>query len=234
MSVSIVMPCYNEQDIIKTVVNDYHKEIVSKIPGSEFIIIDDSSTDDTYAILKRLESSLGDIRIFRMPINGGHGKALRKGYALAKGEWIFQVDSDNQFKSGEFWNFYALRDKYDLILGFRKNRHDHPPRRILSGLLLIVNFIFFGAWIKDANCPFRIMKKALTDRLNDFAGSEAIAPNIIISIIAKVKGLKTIELPVSHRERQTGHSSLIRFKLIKFCLIGFWQLILLKIRLLTG
>jgi glycosyltransferase involved in cell wall biosynthesis len=232
MPVSIVMPCYNEGEIIETVVNAYHKEIIAKIPGSEFIIIDDCSTDGTYTILKKLQSQLMALRIFRMPINSGHGKTIRNGYELAKREWIFQVDSDNQFQSSDFWKLYSLKDKYDFILGFRKQRVDHPLRQMLSYIMCIVNLIFFGAWIKDANCPFRIMKRAMLDKLTDFVDSQAIAPNIIISILAKKKGFKTIEIPVLHYNRKTGRSSLKNYKLIKLCLIGFWQLILLRIRLL--
>ena len=49
--VSVVMPVYNEEEIIQQTVRDYHSEIVKQLPGSEMVIVDDCSTDGTPAIL---------------------------------------------------------------------------------------------------------------------------------------------------------------------------------------
>ncbi len=75
--VSIVMPVFNEEEIIEKSVRDYHSEIVRQLPGSEMVIVDDCSTDSTAIILKNLTQELEGIQILKTEKNSGHGKALR-------------------------------------------------------------------------------------------------------------------------------------------------------------
>lgn len=228
MSVSVVMPCYNEEEVIERVIRTYYNEIISKIVDSELIVVDDSSNDNTYNILGRLKSELPKLRVLKTPLNSGHGKAVRMGYESATGEYVFQADSDTQFEVKDFWKLYTLKEHYDFILGFRKKRHDSIQRLLLSKIICIMNFIIFGVWIKDANCPFRLIKKRVLDSLLEDIDKEALAPNIIISILAKKKRIKLKEVPVTHYQRKTGVSSLRSLRLINFSLKGFMQLLAMR------
>lgn len=228
MSVSIVMPSYNEEEIIEKVIRNYYDEIILKIDDSEFIAVDDCSKDSTYNILTNLQTQLPKLKVLRTPVNSGHGKAIRMAYEIAKGDYVFQIDSDNQFVSKDFWKLYPLRVNYDFVLGFRKTRRDPMVRLFLSRVIRIVNFILFGVWIKDVNCPFRLIKKMVLEQLLIFIDTEALTPNIMLSILAKTKRIKMIEIPIIHYARKTGVVSLIDWKLIKFVLRGFKQLLILK------
>ena len=87
MSVSIVMPCYNEEEIIESVVIDYCNEIIfSKVDDSEFIVIDDCSVDNTYKILERLKEKFSKLKVMKTSVNSGHGKAVRMGYENSQKE----------------------------------------------------------------------------------------------------------------------------------------------------
>lgn len=227
MSVSVVMPCYNEEETIEEVVRAYYEEVVSKIDDSEFIVVDDCSKDNTRNILERLGSELPKLKVLKTPVNSGHGKAMRMGYEAAQKEWIFQVDSDNQFDTNDFLELYALKDDYDFIVGFRRIRHDPLHRLILTRIICFTNLILFGIWIKDANCPFRLIRKKILDQLLKFVYEEAVAPNIMISILARKEGIKTIEVPITHYGRKTG-SAISNWKLINFAINGFKQLLELK------
>lgn len=229
MSVSIVMPCYNEEKIIEKVVRDYYNEIISKVDNSEFIVVDDCSKDNTYNILISLQAQLPKLRILRMPVNSGHGRAIRIAYEVANGDYIFQVDSDDQFKSQDFWKLYPLRVNYDFVLGFRKVRRDPAARLFLSQLIRIVNLFLFSSWIRDANCPFRLIKKTVLEQLLMLIDRETLAPNIMLSILTKIESIRMIEVAVDHYTRKTGGVSLQNWNLIKFALRGFKQLITLKI-----
>jgi glycosyltransferase involved in cell wall biosynthesis len=225
MSVSVVMPCYNEEKTVEQVVRDYYNEAVAGNGDSEFIAVDDCSTDNTAKILDGLKKELPRLNVMKTPLNSGHGKALRTGYEAAQKEWVFQLDSDGQFDAKDFQRLYAERDKYDFILGFRKVRRDPLHRLFLSGVIRMINFFVFGAWVKDANCPFRLIKKETLDGLLKLFDKEAMAPNIMISVLAKRKGIKTIEIPVAHYEKKTGTASLTHWALVKFAYKGFWQLL---------
>jgi len=228
MSVSIVMPCYNEEEIIEKAIRACYSEIISKIDDSEFIIIDDCSRDNTHNILKRLKVEFPRLRVLKTPVNSGHGKAVRMGYDSATKEYIFQIDSDNQFDAKNFWKLYALKGDFDFILGFRKVRHDPLHRLVLSRTIRIMNLILFGVWIKDVNCPFRLIKKVVLDELLKLVDRETLAPNIMISILAKKKRIKMAEVPVPHYRRKTGVVSIANWKLIRVSLKGFMQLLELK------
>jgi len=226
MSVSIVMACYNEEEIIETVVRDYHNQVIERIDNSEFIIIDDCSSDQTPYILAKLVNELPELKVLRTQVNLGHGKAIRMGYETAQKEWVFQVDSDNQFKAEDFWLLYKVINEYDFILGFRKNRQGPLVRLILTGLIRFVNFLLFRVWIKDANCPFRLIKRELLHETLECIDTEALAPNIMISILIKKKGMRMKEVPISHYERKTGVPSIKDYRLLKFGFKGFRQLLL--------
>lgn len=228
MSISIVMPCYNEEEVIEKVVKTYYDEIISRINDSEIIIVDDCSRDNTPNILGGLKVELPRLRALKTSVNSGHGKAMRMGYKAATKAYVFQVDSDDQFKAKDFWKIYALKDNYDFILGFRKKRHDPLSRLILTKIISFINFILFGVWIKDCNCPFRLIKKEVLDNFLKVVDKEALAPNIMISILAKKKRIKMMEVPITHYERKDGTTSLVNWRLIKFALKGLKQLTVLK------
>jgi len=228
MSLSIVMPCYNEAGVIESVIRSFHKEITNKVRCSEFIIVDDSSTDNTSDILNKLKLEFNNIRILRTEKNVGHGKAVRLGYDNVKYDYVFQVDSDNQFNVEDFPKFYELKDKFDFILGYRVNRNDPVSRLILTRILRLLVVIIFGIRVKDINCPYRLIKREKLTELIKEIDTNALTPNIMLSILAKKRGLKFTEIAVSHNKRQTGFIFAFSWKLIKFSFTAFFQV--LKIR----
>lgn len=222
------MPCYNEEGTIEQVVLSFHHEVISKIENSEFIVIDDSSTDSSYEILRELEKKLCNLKILQTKKNSGHGKAILIGYKHASKEHVFQVDSDNQFDPKDFHLLYELKDNFDFILGFRKIRDDPYSRIILSIFLRIINRIIFRTNLKDCNCPFRIIKRSILFDLLSYIDNDSLTPNILLSILAKKKGVKLIEVPISHYKRKTGEEFGFSFKLINFSLRAHIQLLKLR------
>jgi dolichol-phosphate mannosyltransferase len=101
--VSIVMPAYNEVDIIRATVEEWSREVVRRIPGAELIVVDDCSKDGTGAVLDGLAAQMPWLRVVRPPHNGGHGKALLLGFQSSQCDFIFQTDSDRQHLPEEFW-----------------------------------------------------------------------------------------------------------------------------------
>ncbi|MFC1646382.1 glycosyltransferase family 2 protein [Candidatus Omnitrophota bacterium] len=225
MSVSIIMPCYNEAAFIEKVVRNYYEAIISKISDSELIVVDDCSHDNSLHILNSLQTEYPKLKVLRTASNSGHGRAIRTGYENATKKYIFQVDSDDQFDANDFWKFYDVREDYDFVLGVRKDRSDPPERIVLSWVVNAANFLVFGIWMKDSNCPFRLMKKEITDTYLKMIPNDAIAPNLMLSLIAKKNRAKMLELPVSHFIRNGTPASSSTWKLTKLALKGFTQLL---------
>ena len=153
----IVIPVYNEEDIIEKVIYDW-LTVAKKFNGF-LIIINDGSTDNSIKILEKLKKINNRVLVINKK-NSGHGPTVYMGYKIAlkrKFNFIFQVDSDDQFFIKDFIKLWSLKDKNSLILGFRKKRYDSFHRLIITRVLKLFNFIFFKKYIYDANVPYRLM-----------------------------------------------------------------------------
>ena len=130
--VTIVMPAWNEGEIIEACVREWYDEVVSKIPGSQLIVVDDCSTDATGRIVRELGTRLPGVICVRPERNGGHGKALRTGFEHATQEFVFQTDSDRQHLPSDFWKLWELRDQADFVFGIRSERADGTVRVVIT------------------------------------------------------------------------------------------------------
>jgi dolichol-phosphate mannosyltransferase len=226
--ISIVMPVYNEEEILERTVREHHSEIIEAIPGSEFVIVDDCSTDKSPRILERLEKELSGIKVLRPEKNGGHGKALRLGFENASCDLIFHTDSDYQNNPKDFWKLYSKLEHADLIIGYRSSRSDPLHRLVITRLLRLVNMLSFGYYIKDANSPFKLVSKKCLINCLESISPDAFAPSILLALTAKWKGYRVMEIPVEHFARKTGKVSIANWKLIKACLMSLSNTIKLR------
>ena len=232
--VSVVIPVFNEEAVIEKTIRGYHNEILGRLPGSEMIVVDDCSTDETPLILKRLADELYGISILRLSRNVGHGKALRLGFEDANHDMVFHADSDYQFDPGDFGKLYAAADESDLVIGYRVSRQDPFHRLMISHVLRALNYILFGIDIRDANSPFKIIRAECLKQCLEFIDPDAFAPSIMIAVTAKRKGYRVREVPVKHFPRKTGKTTLVKLRLVKILLRCLVQNIKLKIALMKG
>ena len=123
---SIVMPAYNEEEIVEKTVREWYGEVISRIPGSELIVVNDCSKDGTGEVLARLAREIPALRPLTPERNGGHGRALRYGFDHVTQDWVFQTDSDRQHLPSDFWKTLGACGKRAIsCLGVRS----HARRR---------------------------------------------------------------------------------------------------------
>jgi dolichol-phosphate mannosyltransferase len=215
---SIVMPVYNEAAIIESVVDSFETLVLNRLPGSEFILVDDASTDATGTILDSLAVRHKNVRIVHQEKNGGHGCALLAGYREAKGNFIFHSDSDNQHDPSEFWKLERFAADFDVVLGVRVERQDPLVRRIITRLNRFLCHVFFRSSLQDHNSPFKVYSRTALDAVLAIINPlKPFAPSIEMALVARKLHLKIKEVPVSHWPRKTGQVSLFRWGLAKAC-----------------
>jgi dolichol-phosphate mannosyltransferase len=206
--VTIVMPAYNEGDIIADTVEEWHKEVIAKLPGARLLVIDDRSTDETEAVLAGLAQSKRGVQYLRRDTNGGHGQALLFGFRHVQTEYVFQTDSDRQHCPAEFWRLWELRSQCDFVFGVRASRQDGGFRRVVTTLMRILNCILWQAWISDANCPFKLMRRDALEAVLAEIPQDAFIPMVMVSIVARRAGFRVAEVSVTHLPRSGGTQSL--------------------------
>jgi len=230
--VSIVMPAYNEGDIIAATVEEWHKEVASRIP-SELIVVDDCSTDRTNEVLQTLTRTIPGLRVVRPAHNGGHGRALRLGFEQARGEFIFQTDSDRQHLPAEFWKLWELRESSDFIFGMRSTREDGLFRVFVTRTMRLLNLLTWQVWIPDANCPFKLMRTQSLQTVLERVPADSFIPMVMVSILARKMRFRFREVLVTHLPRKGGQQSLKG--ILKWIKVGsrcFFQLF--QLRLMMG
>ncbi|MBF0574905.1 glycosyltransferase family 2 protein [Dysgonomonas sp. GY617] len=219
MKLYIVLPAYNEEENIEAVVKQWYPVIEQISSDSKLVIFDDGSKDSTYAKLVDLESKYPQL-IGKTKINSGHGGTCLALYNYAienNADYIFQTDSDGQTDPAEFWQFWNKRDSFDIGIGVRNAREDGSSRILVTRVLRIVIRFTFGLDLKDANTPFRLMKKEHLIEYLNLIPKDFFLSNVLISVIAKKKNEKFLWLPITFKPRQGGVNS-INFK--RICKIG--------------
>jgi len=201
-SLSVVIPCYNEAGAIEQAVRSALSEATSLTGDLEILAVDGNSTDGTLEKLRALETKIPQLRVIVQPSDRrGHGRALLLGYEAASKEWIFQMDSDDQFDTTDLPKLAANCENFDFITGIRQNRKDPLPRLLLSATIRMFLLLSTGLRLRDPNCPFRLMRAASLRTLLAKVPENAIAPNIFLSLLARTENLRVKEVPVAHKER---------------------------------
>jgi len=224
VSLSVVMPAYNEEESIEDAVKDVVVNILNHIPQAELIVIDDGSTDTTPVLLEKLMQKDSRVRAYRKS-NGGHGPAIISGLSHAKGELVFLVDSDLQIPLDGFVDHWQkIQQGYDGVFGVRRKRDDPRLRLWLTGVIRQVIPLLFGVSIFDANVPYKLFKRNLWDEAKVYIPDSTLAPSLFLAVYLKRKGYRIYEVDIPHRERERGEVSIKRWKLFKFCLDAFREL----------
>jgi dolichol-phosphate mannosyltransferase len=222
LKLAIVIPVYNESGCIEKVIRSWGTFIQQYLPNESFkiIVVNDGSKDQTPQILDALSSELNYLQVVHQK-NGGHGNAVLNGYKIATTlhpEWVFQVDSDNQFLPDDFPKLWSRKEESNFILGYREKRYDDANRLVITRIVRMINLALFGVYIVDSNIPYRLIKGAYLPKLLNALPNYPFAPNIFLSVLAKRDGNDLMSISVTHKERITGQVSIIKWKLLKVCM----------------
>lgn len=222
---TVIMPVYNEEGAIVQAIDEVQRHVLDLVPDAELVVVDDGSRDATGALLDAAAADDSRIKVIHQP-NGGHGAALLTGLKVARGEYIFLIDSDRQIPLDEFETAWAeMIEGRDAVFGVRRRRFDPALRLYLTRLVRESVFVLFRVRLLDANVPYKLFRRAIWSDAQPYVPDGTLAPSMFLAIVAKSRGYNIVELDVTHKERDTGEVSLRKFKLLKFCARGLGQMI---------
>lgn len=221
----VVIPVYNEEAIIQTVIKDWATTLRDLKIDFELRVYNDGSKDTTLAKLQEITPIYPELTVIDK-LNSGHGPTILKGYREADSTFVFQVDSDNEMKAKYFEALWKERALYDFIIGRREFSFKVPmPRKIVSFMAKKAVHFFYGKGISDVNVPYRLMRKAKFLKIFEAIPSDTFAPNVIISgmAIRQKLNIKTCYVPTDFRA--TGTVTIQRMKLLNVAITSFRQTI---------
>lgn len=207
----LVMPVFNEAASVRKVVLEWFEEIENWTEQFIFLAVDDGSSDQTGAILERLQRQLGSRLEVVKQTNQGHGQSCLNAYRIAlerKIPYVFQIDSDGQCDPQYFFRFWRQRDKCDVIYGRRFRRDDGWRRVLASAVLKWTLRIFAGVSCVDANVPYRLIRTEILEEPVKKIPKNFFLANVALSVLLKrTKSVRHGVVPIRFRERYGGEPS---------------------------
>jgi dolichol-phosphate mannosyltransferase len=202
-TLSIVIPAYNEERFIGTLLERIRAVDLTPLGVTkEVIVVDDGSSDRTVEIA----SGVPGIRVHRMPVNGGKGKAVRAGIGLATGELLIIQDADLEYDPNDYVPMVqALQaGRGDVVYGSRylgRGRHPNQslPAYVGGRSLSLVALFFTGRYLTDTVTAYKLFRRT------DLAGLplETSGFELDHEITARMlaRGRRIVEVPVSYHPR---------------------------------
>ncbi len=200
MKLSIIIPAYNEEKTIASVIETIPKEF-SSIDKVEVIVIDDGSTDKTVEIAQKCGAT-----VFSFKENQGLAKAISLGFSKCienNSDIMIILDADNQYDSKEIPLILKpiIEKKADIVLGDRQiKKLDHMPtqKKIGNQIASKVLSSVMGIKISDGQTGFRAFNRESMKRIHLFSNYTYTQETIMQ---AKFKNLKIAQVPITFRKR---------------------------------
>ena len=199
-SLSIIIPIFNEAESLPSL----FKELKSEFGNSssvEIVFVNDGSTDSSQQSIERAILDNSTWKMINLYRNYGKSIALQAGIECSSGEIIGTLDADLQDDPKEIAKLIDLSDKFDLVIGWKKNRLDPLEKRIASKIFNFFIRVFSGLKIKDSNTGIKIFKREVAESLNLYGGRHRYIP-----LLAHQKNFSVGEVAVNHRKRKFGDS----------------------------
>lgn len=200
--VSIVVPVYNEEENITPLYESIYTVCQSHKYDYEIIFIDDGSTDGSLRVLKQLAEKDRHVKLIQFTQNLGQTAALSAGFDYASKDIIVTLDGDLQNDPQDIpFLLKPLREGYDVVNGWRKERKDPVVRRLFSKIANVLISAITGVKLNDYGCSLKAYKRSIISKIQLFGEMHRFLPAYL-----KMAGATIKEIPVRHHARKHGVS----------------------------
>ena len=210
--VSIVIPVYNEEDVLPALFARLYTALDVIGRSYEIVFVNDGSRDRSAALLRELFERRPDVsRVVLFAANFGQHRAILAGFAHARGRAIITLDADLQNPPEEIPRVLAELDAgHDYVGTIRQQRRDVAWRRWASRLINVMRERTTRVRISDHGCMFRGYARGVVDAVNQCSENNTFVPALAYTFASR-----PTEIPVRHEERSGGESKYSLYHLIK-------------------
>ena len=203
--ISVVVPIKDERDNLLALTGQLLKVLQSREESNaspfEIIYVDDGSTDGSSQILDRLAAEHPAVTVLHFDRNHGQSAGFDAGFKRSNGVLVVTMDGDLQNDPEDIGTLLPYAREYDLVCGWRTERHDTLMRKISSRVANAVRNVVTGDRVHDTGCSLKIFRRCVIERLQLFNGMHRFFP-----ALALMHGFTVIEVPVRHHPRMHGIS----------------------------
>jgi glycosyltransferase involved in cell wall biosynthesis len=233
MLLSVIVPCYNEQDVLRAT----HERLTSVLAGMsldyEFVFVNDGSRDDTQLILTQLQLIDPHVRVLLLSRNFGHQIAVTAGLEEAAGDAVVVIDADLQDPPEVIPQMVQLwRDGNDVVYGMRTDRKGESTFKLWTAKVFyrLINRLSETKMPFDAG-DFRLLDRRVVDVINSMPERARFLRGMV-----SWAGFRQVSLPYERAARHAGTSKYPLKKMIHFAMDGIisFSLVPLKLAIWTG
>lgn len=200
---SVVVPIYNEVESLPKLIDAITTSLNNAGLSYELICVDDGSRDGSAELVKQHAQTNPGLRAVLLRRNYGQTAAMAAGFKYAQGRTVVTLDGDLQNDPSDIPQLLAkLKEGYDLVSGWRKNRQDAAVTRLLPSK--IANWLIgqiTGVKLHDYGCSLKAYRSELVADMNLYGELHRFLP-----ALAFIEGARITELPVRHHARRYGRS----------------------------
>ena len=220
MTLSILIPVYNEEDNIQKILNKVLAVTLVNNIAKQIIIVNDCSTDGTEELVLRYIEKHNDIQIEyqKHSKNKGKGRAINTALKMVKGDFVIIQDADNEYDPGEYnLLLQPIIDNYaDVVYGSRFVGGN--PHRILffwhrlgNNFLTFLSNMFSNLNLTDMETCYKMFSREVIHSIEIKENRFGIEPEITAKM-AKIKGIRIYEVGISYYGRTYEEGKKIGWK----------------------
>jgi glycosyltransferase involved in cell wall biosynthesis len=230
LDLSIVMPVFNEERNLPSVLEEAESVLSNASFRFEVILVDDASTDRSLGILEAFQHQHPQfpLRILRHEQNRGIAAACNTLFDAARGDYVFLNASDGQCATAECLRMMQVRDHYDIVVGKRRSKQYTWRRKVISWAFNLLPVVLFGTCTYDAGSIKLVKAELLRIPLisrGPFREAERI-------IRAKRRRYRIGAVTVESHPRRGGKATGARWSLVGQAMIDllhcWWRIIICR------
>jgi glycosyltransferase involved in cell wall biosynthesis len=200
VDIAVVVPAFNEAESLPELVDRIDRACTAMDRTWEVWIVDDGSTDDTFAVVEKLAAARPRVHGLSFGRNFGKAAALSAGFRHASGDVVITMDADLQDDPAEIPALVArIEEGWDLVSGWKQDRKDSFVKNNTSKVFNWFTGRMCGLKLHDFNCGLKAYRREVTRRVRLYGDMHRYVP-----ALAHLDGFRVTEQPVKHFERKYG------------------------------